>query len=133
MGIGRSAAKVGLTEPVANVRLRDPFTKAKRNVEIKDESLRESLELLRSILPQKARRTALEESAQEIARIVSADVVQDALRKSGKTLREVQEATGLEPSMISRIATGHHKNGPHLWSLIAIARALNQKLTITID
>ena len=115
MGIGGSVAKV------------------EEKVEKKDESLQESLELLRSSLPQKARRTALEESAQEIARIVSADVVQDALRKSGKTLRQIQEVTGLEPSMISRIATGHHKNGPHLWSLVAIARALNRKLTITID
>ncbi len=99
----------------------------------KDKSFEEALERLIAGLPQKDRRAVLEESAQDIARVVSANLVREALLESRKTLRQIQEDAGLEPSMISRIATGHHKNGPHVWSLVAIARALGRNLKITIE
>lgn len=85
------------------------------------------------ILPLDVRRAALEEGAQEAARLISSDVVRQALRQSGKTLRQIQSETGLDPAMISRIATGRHKSGPHVWSLMAIAQALDLDLKITIE
>ena len=97
-----------------------------------NERLKEALARLLRGLPPAERRRALETSAQETARVIGADVVRDALRQSKKTLRQIQDETGLEPAMISRIATGHHQQGPHLWSLVAIARALDRDLVISI-
>ncbi len=110
-----------------------PRAKARRASAKTKKNAEGAVEGLLKNLPLELRRVAFEEGAQEAARVVSADIVRNALQQGGKSLRQIQEETGLDKAMISRIATGHHKTGPHVWSLMAIARALGLNLKITLE
>ncbi len=77
---------------------------------------------------------ALRASARIVARMEVADAVTEALNAYAGSLRDLQEATGLDPAFVSKLAGGKvNKQGATVASLAQIALAMNKTLKITIE
>ncbi|WP_169568803.1 helix-turn-helix domain-containing protein [Sneathiella limimaris] len=92
-----------------------------------------TLKELLANLPKEERLEVLKDVAGNLARDVAAELVHSEISKAGKGLRQIEKETGLQPAVISRIATGYHKNGPDLSSLFKIALALGKTVHITFE
>lgn len=73
----------------------------------------------------------LREGAHVLARIEVADAVSGVLRADGRSLREIERATGIQAAELSRLARG--RKGATVASLALIALALGKSLRIAID
>jgi transcriptional regulator with XRE-family HTH domain len=89
-------------------------------------------DLLEGLTP-KERAKLIGETADNLARDIAADIVHSELAKYGKGLREIEEESGLQPAVISRIATGYNKRGPGLSTLFKIALAMGKTVNITFE
>jgi hypothetical protein len=72
-------------------------------------------------------------AARAIARAEVSDAVSAALNDYDGSLRELQDASGLDPAFVSRLARGLNKQGATVASLAQIALAMNKSLKITIE
>ena len=70
------------------------------------------------------------ESALALAESLVADAVRLALVEDGRTLREIQRATGLDPGGLSRLAKGKNCE---VASLAFVALALGKTLNISLE
>jgi hypothetical protein len=75
----------------------------------------------------------LRKAAQLLARTEVADAVTQALNADGRSLRELQRDTGLDPAFVSRLARGEKLQGGTVASLAQIALALDKTLHISIE
>jgi len=84
-------------------------------------------------LPVEDRTRMIQFAANNIARDLAAELVHNEVAKSGKSLRQIQQETGLDPAVISRVATGFHSTGPDLSTLAKIALALGKTIAVTFE
>ena len=75
----------------------------------------------------------LNDTAGNMARNLAADLVHSELAKSGKGLRQIERECGLQPAVISRVATGNSERGPDLSTLFKIAMSLGKNLHISFE
>lgn len=71
--------------------------------------------------------------ARDIARAEAADAIREALADYSGSLRDLQRASGLDPSFVSKLANGHNVQGATVASLAQIALALGKTLHISIE
>ncbi len=86
-----------------------------------------------SELPIKERAEMLSSSAENLAREVAAELVHNELAKYGKGLRKIYAESGLQPAVISRVATAAHPKGPELATLFKIALAMGKTLHLSFQ
>lgn len=75
----------------------------------------------------------LRAAARSVARAEVADAVVDALEADGRSLRQLQQDTGLDPAFLSKLANGRNKGGANVASLALIALAMGKTLRISIE
>ena len=109
------------------VRLKPPLRAAKPATGL----TKQALAKLRHDLPEGSRKRLLATAARDLATTVACDAVRKALAESGATLRQLQGEYGLEPSTISRVATG--TSVPTVTTLAKLALALDRELKIAIE
>ena len=80
-----------------------------------------------------ARVEKLRAVARDIARAEAADAIREALADYSGSLRDLQRASGLDPSFVSKLANGHNVQGATVASLAQIALALGKTLHISIE
>ena len=88
--------------------------------------------LLESLTP-KQRHEVLSAAAGRIARDLAADLVHSALASAGKSLRQLRQESGIEPAVVSRVATGANAGGPQLSTLVQIGLSLGKTLRISFE
>lgn len=71
--------------------------------------------------------------ARDIAQTEVADAVREALADYDGSLRDLQRASGLDPSFVSKLARGYNPQGATVASLAQIALALGKSLHISIE
>jgi hypothetical protein len=81
----------------------------------------------------KLRAEAFREAAEVVARAEVADAVTGALQLDGRSLRQIQRETGIDPAFLSKLANGRSKTGGTVASLALVALALNKTLRISIE
>jgi hypothetical protein len=72
----------------------------------------------------------LRAAAAAIARVELSDAVTEALHADGRSLRQIERDTGLDPAFLSRLANG--EKGATVTSLALVALALGKTLSIEI-
>ena len=70
-------------------------------------------------------------AAQALARSEVSDAVVEALRADGRSLRQIQRDSGLDPAFVSKIANGD--KGANVASVALIALALGKSLRLSIE
>ena len=105
---------------------RDPATRAH---EAEDRFLRR---LDEDLDPREAGE-ATAEAGKEIARLLGMQLVRAIVTRSGMTLAELSERSGIAAETISRLSVGKRATGPALWTLLALAEAANVPLTVAIE
>lgn len=86
-----------------------------------------------AILDDESRHAMHKRAATERAKLLAADAVNELLSEMGKSANFVTAEVGMAGSRISEITKARSKEGPRLWSLCLIARALNKRLNITFE
>ena len=79
------------------------------------------------------RKKVLTLASKEIATSLGSHVLLSMLAKRGMTMRQLARDTGFDVSVLSNIATGKGSSGPELWTLIALADAMNLDLEIAFS
>lgn len=77
------------------------------------------------------RKKVLSLAGKELASSLGSILLQKMLAEYGKSMREVARETGFDVSLLSNIASGKRKSGPELWTLVALAEAMD--LDIRLD
>jgi hypothetical protein len=93
----------------------------------------EHVEEVMAIADDEVRHEVFGELASDESRYLAADLVEDALRESGVSLREIESRVGIGYSQVCRIANGSLENGPSVRSLARIAMALGKRLKISFE
>lgn len=76
------------------------------------------------------RKEMLSTVGKEIASSMGAYVLQKMLARSRKTMRQLARESGFDVSALSNIANGKRLSGPELWTLVALAEAMNFDLRL---
>lgn len=75
----------------------------------------------------------LRAAARAVAKAEVSDAVTSALNRYDGSLRDLKDASGLDPAFVSKLARGLNKQGATVASLAQIALAMNKSLKITIE
>lgn len=66
----------------------------------------------------------------EIASGLGSQILLRMLAESGKSMRQVARESGFDVSVLSNIANGKRVSGPELWTLVALAEAMDLDLQL---
>jgi hypothetical protein len=76
------------------------------------------------------RKELLSLTGKERASSLGARVLLGMLAETGKTMRQVARESGFDVSVLSNIANGRRASGPDLWTLAALAEAMDLDLQL---
>ena len=77
-----------------------------------------------------ARKEVLTLTGKDLASSLGAHILLRMLAETGKSMRQVADESGFDVSLLSRIANGKRTSGPELWTLVALAEAMDLDLTL---
>ncbi len=113
-GVHKSSAPKNTTD---HERAKSAPLKAPKLSEIRDADRKEILTL----------------ASKEIASSLGSHVLLRMLAESGVSMREIARRSGFDVSVLSNIAKGRRTSGPELWTLIALADAMDLDLELSFS
>lgn len=84
-------------------------------------------------LSEKNRKDILTLAGKEIASNLGSRILLGMLAETRMSMREVARKSGFDVSLLSNIAKGKRTSGPELWTLIALAEAMNLDLDLSFS
>lgn len=84
-------------------------------------------------IPSDDRKAVLSTAAKELASSFGAKLLRVILVEKGITMRQLARESGFNVSVLSNIANGKRVNGPELWTLFALAEAMELKLELSVS
>lgn len=80
-----------------------------------------------------SRKEILTLSGKEIASGLGSRILLAMLAETGLSMREVARRSGFDVSLLSNIAKGKRTSGPELWTLVALADAMDLDLDLSFS
>jgi hypothetical protein len=83
-------------------------------------------------LDPKDRKDVLTMAGRQLATMIGSGALLEMLAHSGKSMRQVARESGFDVSVLSNIANGKRASGPELWTLMALAEAMDLDLHLDV-
>lgn len=113
-------------DPKADIGGSPPSNKRQRSVSL------ESSKLVEQAGPQ-SRKEVLSLVGKELASSLGSRILLAMLAESKISMRELSRKSGFDVSLLSNIAKGKRVSGPELWTLVALAEAMDLDLKVSFS